>query len=237
MARMWGALMVGMFAVAGLLAAAPARAADPAAAPAVEDENVRLARQHYKRGEEAFNAARYEEAYREFQAGYALVPRPAFLVNMAAAERKRGELRNARALYKKYLLVDPDTNLRAEVENVIQEIDSAITAEEAAAARAAAAVAPPPGDPTSSISPPPLGAAGGLSPGGTGPTGASEAAAGGLGSAGGGDGERGDKDRIMGGGRWWMWALVGGVLVAGAATALLLSRESYQKSGTLGTLK
>jgi hypothetical protein len=36
--------------------------------------------------------------------------------------------------------------------------------------------------------------------------------------------------------RWWFWATVGAVAAAGAATFVLLSRSSYQKEGTLGTL-
>src|SRR5437762_2797615 len=36
--------------------------------------------------------------------------------------------------------------------------------------------------------------------------------------------------------RWWVWAAAGGVVAAAVASTLLLSRSSYQKDGSLGTL-
>ena len=45
---------------------------------------------------------------------------------MAHAERRRGELKNARTLYRKFLLMEPQSKLRAEVESVLEEIDAAL---------------------------------------------------------------------------------------------------------------
>src|SRR5687767_13149538 len=100
---------------------------------------VQQAREHFKRGDLAFKAERFEEAYREWESGYKLSGRPLFLLNMAHAERRRGELAGARALYKKYLLMEPTTELRGEVEQVLAEIDSALGP--------ATPEAPPAGDP------------------------------------------------------------------------------------------
>jgi tetratricopeptide (TPR) repeat protein len=190
-------------AISLLMAIAPA-----AAAP--ESENVRQAREHYRLGEEAYAAGRYEDAYREFERGYALAARPVFLLNMAHSERRRGNLSNARALYLKFLLVDPQSKYAPEVQQVVQEIDGALAAEAASLVPAGpvveqTAVAAPP--PSSSVifsertpvvaaplPPPPLYR------------------------------------------RWWVWTAVGAVVVTGVATALLLGRASYQKEGSLGTL-
>jgi tetratricopeptide (TPR) repeat protein len=99
---------------------------------AAEDPGVREGRDHYRKGEEAYNAGRFEDAFREFEAGYATTARPAFLLNMAHTERRRGNLRNARALYLKFLLVEPQSKYRGEVEQVVKQLDGALAAEQAA---------------------------------------------------------------------------------------------------------
>jgi hypothetical protein len=48
---------------------------------------------------------------------------------MAHAQRRRGQLRNARALYQRFLLVEPQTKMRRELETVIREIDSTLSVE------------------------------------------------------------------------------------------------------------
>ena len=102
-------------------------------AQAAESDAVRKAREHYRSGDEAFKAGRYEDAYREWEAGYKLSGRPLFLLNMAHAERRRGQLPNARALYQRYMVMEPETKLRGGIEGVLKEIDAALAAEEAAA--------------------------------------------------------------------------------------------------------
>jgi hypothetical protein len=121
------AAIVAALAVASVLASGtPAPAADT-------EEMVRKSREHYKKGEELFGAERYAEAYAEFEAGYAMVPRPLFLLNMAHSDRRRGQLRSASALYKRYLVMEPESKFRPEVESVLAEIDRVIAAEDAAA--------------------------------------------------------------------------------------------------------
>src|SRR5262245_33199869 len=100
-----------------------------ALALAAEPVEEKTAREHYERGREAFRAGRYEDAYREFEAGYNLCQRPKFLLDMAHAERRRGELRNARDLYRRYLLVDPESKLSASVEAVLREIETVLATE------------------------------------------------------------------------------------------------------------
>jgi tetratricopeptide (TPR) repeat protein len=170
------------------------------AATAQSEDAVQRAREHYRRGEAAYAAERFDDAYREFEEGYALAPKPAFLLNMAHSERRRGQLRNARALYLKYLLVEPQSKYREEVEQVTAELERAIAAEDAARIAAAGQlpVSPPPIALTAPPMPPPPA-----------------------------------EPRHS---RLWIWAAVGGVVLAGAAAAFFLTRDSYQKSGSLGTL-
>jgi len=101
-------------------------------ADAATEEGDQAARRHYAQGDAAYKAGRYDEALKEFEAGYAVSRRPGFLLNMAHSERKLGHLREARALYKKYLLVDVSSKLRDEVRAVIGELDSALADEDLA---------------------------------------------------------------------------------------------------------
>jgi tetratricopeptide (TPR) repeat protein len=188
-----------------LLSAGLAVAAPP------ESEAVRQSREHYRKGDEAYAAGRYDEAYQEFDKGYQLAPRPVFLLNLGHTERRRGNLVSARAFYQKFLLIEPRSKYAAEVQQVIQEIDSALGAETASQFPAPAAVVNEPvpllpGPEPSGATPPaavvaqPLPAVRPLYR------------------------------------RWWVWATAGAVVAAGLTTALLLGRSSYQQEGSLGTL-
>jgi tetratricopeptide (TPR) repeat protein len=174
-------------------------------AAAAEPESVRQSREHYRKGNEAYEAGRYEDAYREFEAGYALAPRPVFLLNMAHSKRRRGNLSNARTLYRKFLLVEPQSKYAPEVQQVIQELDGALAAEQTTKA-------PPGPEPAVVTAPPPVG-----------PPPAAVVAA-----------PLPPVRPLYR--RWWVWAAAGGVVVGAVATTLLLSRSSYQKDGSLGTL-
>jgi len=116
----------------------------PPLARSAEPEAEQKARSLYQAGNQAFSAGRYEEAYRQWEEGYRLSARPLFLVNMAHAERRRGELGKARVLYQKFLLVEPQSPLSAEVESVIAEIDAVLPPEDSPApvSPPAAAAAP-----------------------------------------------------------------------------------------------
>jgi tetratricopeptide (TPR) repeat protein len=209
-----------------------ALAGPSAVARAADSAEVKQAREHYKKGDEAFKAGRYDEAFKEFEAGFTLSNRPLFLLNMAHAERRRGELQSARALYKRFLLMEPDSRLRGEVESVLQEIDTALAAEDAAkrngpaapgADAPAASVAPPPAPaaPLALVPPPPSAPASDMGTAGTFTSGPAA--------------DEGAERPLYKKG--WFWGVVGGVVAAGVLTAVLMSgRASYEKSGSLGTV-
>jgi hypothetical protein len=216
---------------------------------AAEGDKVKRAREHYRLGEEAFKAGRYDEALMEFEAGFHLSQKPLFLLNMAHAERRRGDLRKARAQYKRYLLMEPDSKYRGEVEAILQEIDASLAASEPAAGKGAgatgpAAVAPPPPAPTApppATSPPIVYSP--VTPAPSAPARPEEPPPVDTGTPTLGvaasppppprDEPSGAKPLWQ---RWELWAGAGAVVVTGIVVTLLLSSSSYEKDGSLGTL-
>ena len=90
------ALVVALwFAARGQPGFVPSARAEPAA---VDRAEVRKGRQLYRLGKEAYAAGRFAEAYDHFEAGYRLSGRSPFLLNMAHAKRRQGELAAAHAL-------------------------------------------------------------------------------------------------------------------------------------------
>ncbi len=119
----------------GLVLAAPVGAA-PSPAAAVDPETDRIlnqARIEFDAGTDHYAAGRYEEAIRRFQAGYALVPRPNFLVNIGQAFRKLGNLERAKEAYVAYVRALPaNSALRDQALQVLAEIEVQLQDQEAA---------------------------------------------------------------------------------------------------------
>ena len=65
------------------------------------------ARAHFEAGHAMFRLERYADAAREFQAGYDLVPKPRFLLNLGHALRRMGLHERAKATYEKFLASVP----------------------------------------------------------------------------------------------------------------------------------
>jgi hypothetical protein len=113
--------------------------AAPAAAAADGEEEARAeGRRHFDAGEQYFQKGQYAQALVEYEAGYRVTRLPGFLINIAHCHRLSGELRKARAHYRKYLLVVPTSPRRAEVEEIIAKLDQSLAAEGKGAEAAAA---------------------------------------------------------------------------------------------------
>ena len=113
------------------------------------------ARRHFLAGKRAFEARRYAAALKEFEAGYAIDPRPGFLLNMGHASRRMGDLRRARDYYLKFLESDPPASERRTTIALVVDIDRQLAAAPRSGTHASvtpepATVAPPP------VAPPPL---------------------------------------------------------------------------------
>src|SRR4051794_39314445 len=83
-------------------------------ARAQSDDALARARSHFEAGRALYNLQQYTDAIREFSAGYQLVNKPQFLVNLAQCydrlasgtsdlAGRRDALEHARDLYNKYL--------------------------------------------------------------------------------------------------------------------------------------
>jgi tetratricopeptide (TPR) repeat protein len=96
------------------------------AALAAPNAAQREARRHFDEAELSYRAGHYAEALAKYQAGYAAVPLPGFLVNIAQCQRRLGDLKTARATYREFVLVAPDSRLVPEVEKLIKELDTLI---------------------------------------------------------------------------------------------------------------
>ena len=125
-----------------------------------EDDETE-ARFHFRAGEALFRVGKYNEAIREFQAGYGLAPRAPFLLNIAQAYRRLGDVQNAIDAYQKFLdLAAADDPRRADVESVLAELRAGRApppAVEVAPLRAPAAqpIAPSPPPPVAIVAPTP----------------------------------------------------------------------------------
>lgn len=80
-------------------------------------------------GEQHFQHGEFVAALVEYEAGYRLTRLPGFLLNIAQCHRQLGDLRKARAFYRKYLIVAPTAPRRAEVEESIRSLDKKIAEE------------------------------------------------------------------------------------------------------------
>jgi tetratricopeptide (TPR) repeat protein len=94
---------------------------------------------HYQLGEHAYADGRFADALSEFQLGYALAPRPEFLINFAQVHRKLGRLGDAGIDCERYLATGPSPARAADVQRLL----AAIREEEATALRLPPAPAAP----------------------------------------------------------------------------------------------
>jgi tetratricopeptide (TPR) repeat protein len=123
-----------------ILATAPASA---------QEAEMSEARRRFVLGTGYYDAGRYAEAAREFEAAYLLSGRAALLFNIARAEQRAGEDARAIAWLKRYLAEVPDAADGSSVRSQIEALEQTL-------ARRAAPVqvaAPPP--PPAAVPPPP----------------------------------------------------------------------------------
>ena len=123
----WVALFISIVTVGG-----PARAES--------DDALARARTHFEAGRALYNLRNYTDAIREFSAGYQLVPKPQFLVNLGQCYdhladgatdpgEKRDALEHARDMYNHFLQDAPAGDpLRAQVAPIVVELEKRIQA-------------------------------------------------------------------------------------------------------------
>jgi tetratricopeptide (TPR) repeat protein len=109
----------------------------PALAHAQKDPKSR-AKAHFEAGEKLQRAGEYDQAIAEYSKGYAQVPLPAFLFNIAQAYRLKGDRYEAVLWYQKYLTAEPNGRASPEARDHIATLKKEIEAQNAEAMRRAA---------------------------------------------------------------------------------------------------
>jgi hypothetical protein len=88
-----------------------------------EDRATKEARQHARNAKQYFDLGQWDEAIAEYREAYRLRSDPAFLFNIAQSYRRKGDLQPALDLYKNYLIENPSTPKRADIEKRIQTLE------------------------------------------------------------------------------------------------------------------
>jgi hypothetical protein len=119
--RITGVVIVVVLAIG----ASAARAQAPEGSSS-DDAKAVQAGGHLKQGKAFFDNKVYDQAIKEFEASYAIVPNPAIQYSIAEAYELGGDLKNALATYQKYLSLVGETELtdtaRAKVASLTKQI-------------------------------------------------------------------------------------------------------------------
>ena len=113
--------MLALVVAAVALVARRGDAAPPS--PPAGGSQEELARSHFVAGEAEYARGRWREALHEFELGYALSPRPEFLINFAQVRRKLGEYDAAERECRRYLATAPPPELAAQAERLLGQIE------------------------------------------------------------------------------------------------------------------
>jgi tetratricopeptide (TPR) repeat protein len=119
----------------------------PAAAQSADAAN--RSRKHYAAGRALYDLGNYEDALREFTAGYELLPRPLFLLDIGQCQRKLHDYDKARASFTEFLERAPANEpARPRAQALLQQVERE---------QAAEPPKPPPPEKPAPIAPPPTG--------------------------------------------------------------------------------
>ena len=177
----------------------------------VAPQDQQAAQQHLERGVALLHSNRFDEAIVEFQAGYALVPSPAFLFNLGLGYEAANRKREALESYDKFIkAVEQDSTDRPDL------LESLETARRNANALRAAGSPLPAFPPAAIPRPPPL----------------PEGLAGGITVPAPPRAEASEKPSRL---KWWLIG-AGGVLAGAAATWFVVARKQCPGRYDVGCL-
>lgn len=98
-----------------------------ARAAAPDDDAEAEARRRFRRGTKLFDDGKFRDAAREFEAGYAVLPRTGFLMNIGHSYRRAGDLKKAKRYYELFLQRESESPLqRAEATEYIKLVDETL---------------------------------------------------------------------------------------------------------------
>ena len=206
-----------------LLMVAALVVAGEASADAANADAEKQARRSFERAEAHFKTGLFAEALAEYQAGYDILPLPGFLINIAQCQRRMGDLTQARATYRKFIMVAPDSPFVHQVQALITELDK-LTSDLESTAKPNGAETGQAGTASAAGTK--------LPPSAAQPEGSSQAN---LVSASAIPAAQERQTR-----RWWLWGGVGAAVVVVATVTLLAFRSpdaTILHDGSLGTLR
>jgi tetratricopeptide (TPR) repeat protein len=97
----------------------------PATVHAQANDEVDKARARYEQGRALYQIGRYDDAIREFNAGWDLSQKPRFLYNLALCYRKLGDLPKTRDYLRRYLSLAPDNDAnRHSIEGQLADVEA-----------------------------------------------------------------------------------------------------------------
>ncbi len=100
----------------------------------VHAEDKAKAQQAFAEGRQHFDLGEYKEALESFKLAYRNFEDPTILFNIAQCHRQLGNTEEAVAFYRKYLNKVPDARNSADVQATIDKLNAALTAERASKA-------------------------------------------------------------------------------------------------------
>ena len=92
-----------------------------------EDPATAAARAHAERAIRLYQVGAYREALDEYRAAHLAKPDPAFLFNVAQCLRQLGDTAEALKVYRRFLVLAPNSPARPQVEKHIREIETGRT--------------------------------------------------------------------------------------------------------------
>jgi tetratricopeptide (TPR) repeat protein len=253
--------LVALAVLVAALSAAPTLAWAQATGAEKGDAAARAARRELQRAEAAFNLGKFEQALAGYEAAYQAKPLPALLFDIAQCHRHLGNSDRALFFYRRYLALDPNSANRATVDQLIAETERRRDSGSGVVPPPTTAI-PPPGSGPTAVAPPPVAAPPlSLSPPPPGPPAVVQPPAEAVSTkvidppaAAAADPAgalaapapvfirptpQPAAEARPSGRRWWIWAAVAGVAVAGAATAFVIGSgppDPARRGGSLGVI-
>jgi tetratricopeptide (TPR) repeat protein len=129
--------------VLALSIGAPA-AAQPAPADDDVEGDVDRARELFYQGQKLFGLRRFDKALVKFEAAFEAAPIPDFLFNIGQCHRNLGNYDEAIFSFRRFLKLKPDAPRRAQIEELIRELEAERAAERERRRRLPIVGPPPP---------------------------------------------------------------------------------------------
>ncbi|HEY2744541.1 MAG TPA: tetratricopeptide repeat protein, partial [Polyangia bacterium] len=187
------------------------------AAGVAHADNKEVAKQAFVEGSRQYELGDFKAALEAFKRAYLNYEEPAFLFNIAQCQRQLGDKAEAMRTYKVFLHKVPDSPQRAEVERIVGDLQAALDQEKAARARPPTdTMQPSPSSelpPTTTTAPP-----GTTAPATANVPPAATSSAPAVPATPASESERRPFYK-----KWWLWTVVGGVVVVGVGLGVGLA--------------